>query len=176
MKIGIVSDTHRNKKFLGDVVEWLTTRQKIAALYHLGDDYDDVADLGDHFLEIIQVPGTYDERYKNGTLPAKAFETVFGLTIMLVHSFEKDVTDEDIVKSDIILYGHSHHEELRLEDGRLFMNPGHLKGQLDKNMPPTFGLINIMDREVTATIYSLNFKPVRTMELLRSESGLYKAS
>jgi putative phosphoesterase len=175
MKIGIVSDTHRNKEYLETVVDWLISKQKIAALYHLGDDFDDVADLGDRFLEIVQVPGIYDERYRNGSLPAKLFETILGLTVMLVHSFEKDVDDEDIMKSDIILYGHTHHEEIRLEDGRLYMNPGHLKGPLDKNMPPTFGLINIMDREVTASIYNLNFKPVRTIEVVRSESGLYKA-
>lgn len=175
MKIGVVSDTHRNKEYLENVVDWLIGKQKIAALYHLGDDYDDVADLGDRFLEIVQVPGIYDERYKNGTLPAKTFEIILGLTIMLVHSFEKDVNQDDIMKSDIILYGHSHREEMRLEDGRLFMNPGHLKGPMDKNMAPTFGLLNIMDREVTATIYNLDFKPVQSIGLVRSESGLYRA-
>jgi len=175
MKIGIVSDTHRNKEFLNSAVDWLVNRQKIAVLYHLGDDYDDVKELGDLFLEIVQVPGIYDERYKKGTLPAKIVETILGLNIMLVHSVEKDLSDNDLSRSDIILYGHSHHEELRLEDGRLFMNPGHMKGPLEKNMPPTFGLLNIMDREVSATIFNMNFKPVESIELLRSESGLYKA-
>lgn len=176
MKIGIVSDTHRNKEYLTNVIDWMVNRQKISALYHLGDDYDDMKDMGDLFLEIVQVPGTYDERYKNGKLPAKAFETILGITILLVHSLEKDIKDEDISKSDIILYGHTHHEELRLEDGRLYMNPGHLKGAKDKNMPPTFGMLSIMDREITATIYSVQFKPVQTLELLRSECGLYKAN
>ena len=176
MKIGIISDTHRNKDYLEQVVNWLESRQKVAALYHLGDDYDDLVDMGDRFMEIVQVPGIYDERYKSGVLPGKTFETVLGLTIMIVHSFDKDVTTDDISKSDIILYGHTHREELRLEDGHLYMNPGHLKGPLDKNMPPTFGLLNIMDREVTATIFNLNFKPVQSLDLLRAESGLYKSS
>jgi len=176
MKIGVVSDTHRNKEYLTNAVDWLVNRQKIAALYHLGDDYDDVADLGDLFLEIVQVPGIYDERYKNGTLPAKIVETILGLNILLIHSVEKDLSDEDISRSDIVLFGHNHREELRLEDGRLFMNPGHLKGALEKNMPPTFGMLTILDREVTATIYNMNFKQVQSIELLRSESGLYKAT
>ncbi|NLP00864.1 MAG: hypothetical protein GX089_00055 [Fibrobacter sp.] len=176
MKIGIVSDTHRNKEYLNNAVDWMIEKQKIAALYHLGDDYDDVSDLGDRFLEIVQVPGIYDQRYKDGSLQAKTYEMVLGLTVMLVHSYEKDVTEEDITKSDIILFGHTHHWKLELEDGRLFMNPGHLKGPLDKNMPPTFGMLNIMDREVVATIYGLNFKPIQTLEIVRAESGLYKAS
>jgi putative phosphoesterase len=176
MKIGIVSDTHRNKEYLQTVVEWMANRQKIAALYHLGDEYDDVVDLGDFFLELVQVPGTYDIRYKNGTLPAKTTETILGLNILLIHSIEKDLTEDDISRSDIILHGHTHHEELRLDDGRLYMNPGHLKGPLDKNLPPTFGMITILDNEVTAAIYNMNFKTVQTLELIRSESGLYRVS
>jgi predicted phosphodiesterase len=54
------------------------------------------------------------------------------------------------------------------------MNPGHLKGPLDKNAPPSFGLLDIQDRGVTATIFNLDFKPVQSMELLRSENRLYK--
>jgi putative phosphoesterase len=175
MKIGIVSDTHRNKELLLRAVEWMVSRQKIATLYHLGDDYDDVADLGDLFLEIIQVPGAYDERYKNKTLPAKISENVLGVSILLVHSIDKDLTADDLSKSDIILHGHTHKDELRLEDGKFFMNPGHLKGPMEKNMPPTFGIISIADREVTATIYDLNFKILKSFDLVRSESGLYKA-
>ncbi|MDO5576082.1 MAG: metallophosphoesterase family protein, partial [Fibrobacter sp.] len=114
MKIGIVSDTHRNKAYLKDAVEWLVSRQKISSLYHLGDDYDDVVDLAEYYLDLVQVPGIYDERYRNGTLPAKIFESVLGLTILLVHSLEKDVTEDDIMRSDIILSGHTHKEELYL--------------------------------------------------------------
>lgn len=176
MKIGIVSDTHRNVEYLRTVTDFLVNRQKIAALYHLGDDYDDVKELEELYLEIVQVPGIYDNRYKSGKLAAKVFETILGLNIMLVHSFEKDALEDDISRSDIILYGHTHHYEMRLEDGRLYMNPGHLKGPMEKNMPPTFGLLSIMDREVVATIYSIQFKPVQTLELLRSEGGLYKAT
>ncbi|MCU0608872.1 MAG: metallophosphatase family protein [Chitinispirillaceae bacterium] len=174
MKIGIISDTHGNAELFEKAVEWLTQNQKISLLYHLGDDYGDVALLGNLFIDTIQVPGIYDERYLNKTLPAKLIEIVSGLSILLVHSFDKDATKDDIRRSDIILSGHTHKEELRLVDGKLFMNPGHCKGQLDKNMPPTFGLLTIQDRTVTADIFGMNFKLVRTMDIVRSESGLYK--
>jgi putative phosphoesterase len=174
MKIGIVSDTHRNKELLHKAVDWMVNRQKISALYHLGDDYDDVNELGDLFVEIVQVPGTYDERYKNGTLPKKLSETVLGVTMLLVHQTDKDLTDDDLMTTDIILHGHTHKEEIHLEDGKLFFNPGHLKGPMDKNMPPTFGMLTIGDNEVTATIYNMDFKVVQSVDLLRSESGLYK--
>jgi putative phosphoesterase len=175
MKIGIISDTHRNLVFLEKVTEWLSQRQKISVLYHLGDDYNDVSGLSELFSELLQVPGLYDEHYKTREIPAKLFEAVFGVTLLLVHSLDKDATDDDISRSDIILHGHTHRQELRLDDGKLFFNPGHLKGPLDKNMPPTFGVLSIGDREVSAAIYDLNFKLVQGMELIRSESGLYRA-
>ena len=70
MKIGIISDTHGNIGLLENAADWLIQKQKIAILYHLGHDYDDVKCLGDRFVEIVQVPGLYDNRYKDGSLPA----------------------------------------------------------------------------------------------------------
>ena len=175
MKIGIISDTHRNMDLIEQVVEWMSQRQRIQVLYHLGDDYNDVVDLGDRFSELLQVPGLYDERYRTGEAPAKLFETVYGVSLLLVHSLEKDADNDDIRRSDIILHGHTHRRELRLDDGKLFFNPGHLKGALDKNMEPTFGVLSIEDREVVAAIYDLKFREVQSMELIRSESGLYRA-
>lgn len=175
MKIGVVSDTHRNRDLLDKVVTWMVQRQHISTLYHLGDDYTDVVAIGDQFTELVQIPGLYDERYKSGEAPATVFENILGLTLYLVHSVEKDATDDGISRSDIILHGHTHKHELHLDDGKLYFNPGHLKGMLDKNMAPTFGILEIEDRKVIASIYGLDFKVVQSMELIRSESGLYRA-
>lgn len=174
MKIGVVSDTHRNKEYLQKAVEWLIKRHKIAMLFHLGDDYDDVMVLKDSYLEVVQVPGIYDERYKDKSLTAKLVENVQGLSILLVHSLERDITRDDLMRYNIILHGHTHKAELRLEDGLLYMNPGHLKGLLDKNMPPSFGLLDIQDRNVHAKLFGLDSKIIQKMELLRSENRLYK--
>jgi uncharacterized protein len=174
MKIGVVSDTHGNVELMETAVDWMIRKQKISLLYHLGDDYDDVRGLEDRYIEIVQVPGIYDERYKDGSLKAKSFESVLGITLLLAHSFEKDVSKEDIRRAEIIICGHTHREELKLTDGKLFMNPGHLKGALDKNMPPTFGLLTIQDRNASAAIFGMNFKLVRSMDFMRSEGGLYK--
>jgi uncharacterized protein len=175
MKIGIVGDTHRNIEYLGKVADWLIERQKIAMVYHLGDDYDDVKCLSEKYIDIVQVPGIYDERYINGSLPKTVVENVLGLRILLVHTLDKDVTKDDKLMSDIILYGHTHKYEITLSDGLLCMNPGHLKGPKDKNFSPTFGLLDIQDTTLSAKIFGLDFKPVLSMELMRAESRLYKA-
>jgi len=66
MKIGVVSDTHRNKEYLERVLDWLISEQYISTLYHLGDDYEDVAGIADRGIEIVQVPGIYHQKYQNG--------------------------------------------------------------------------------------------------------------
>jgi putative phosphoesterase len=175
MKIGVVSDTHRNLDYLVEAVDWLCARQKIAALYHLGDDYDDVKALEDKYVDIVQVPGIYDQRYNDGSLPKKIIENVLGIRILLVHFLEKDVAPEERMTVDVILHGHTHHSGITIEDGLLCMNPGHLKGPRDKNFPPTFGLLDIQDKTIAAKIFGLDFKPISSMEVFRSENRLYKA-
>jgi uncharacterized protein len=174
MKIGIISDTHRNKALLSEVVEWLVKRQRISMLFHLGDDYGDVMELTDRFIEVVQVPGIYDAEYKNGSSPATVVETIQGLDILLVHALEKDLSREDARTADIILFGHTHRAEIKLEDGLLYINPGHLKGPMDKNMPPSFGVLDIQDKNVNIKIFGIDFKIVQEMALLRSGSGLFK--
>ncbi len=174
MRIGVVSDTHRNPQYLSEAVDWLSARHKIAMLYHLGDDFDDVKVLADRFIDIVQVPGLYDERYTDGSLPKKVIENVLGVRILLVHSMEKDVTKKDRMTVDIILHGHTHNSGITIEDGLLCMNPGHLKGPKDKNFPPTFGFLDILDKNIQAKIFDLDFKPVSSMELFRSENRIYK--
>ncbi len=176
MKIGVVSDTHRNKEKLDSVVEWLTTNQHIVSLYHLGDDYEDVMGLENWGIDIVQVPGIYHKNYLNGTLGPKVVESVLGLRVLLVHSLDKDVSENDKTVSDIILYGHTHRPEIELLDGLLLMNPGHLKSDLDKTVKPSFGVLDIEDKSVTAKIYDLDFKEINSVSLIRSESGLFRSS
>jgi putative phosphoesterase len=176
MKIGVVSDTHRNTELLTQVVEWLAHRQSISLLCHLGDEYEDVAALEDTFQEVLQVPGIYHPGYHDGTIPAKVVETVQGIRLLLLHALEKDLTENDKYSADIILHGHTHRHELRLEDGRLVMNPGHLKAPMDKHFEATFGLIDIQERSIRATVFNLKHEAVEQMELVREESGLYKYS
>jgi uncharacterized protein len=174
MKIGILSDTHRNKANLNLAAGWLQKKQRISMLFHLGDDYSDVLELTERYIEVVQVPGIYDKEYTNKTVPATVIETIQGLDILLIHALDKDLTKEDAMRSDIILYGHTHRSEIRLEDGVLYMNPGHLKSDMDKNAPPSFGLMEIQDKSVTIKIIGLDFKTVQEMSLFRSGSGLFK--
>jgi putative phosphoesterase len=174
MKIGVVSDTHRNQDVLQTVADWLIDTHRIVSLYHLGDDYQDVSVLADRGVDIVQAPGIYHPGYRDKSLPASVTENVMGLQVMLVHSFEKDVTDEDQTVVDIILHGHTHHPELKLQDGHLWMNPGHCKGHKDKNTDSSFGLLDVQERQVTASIFNLDYAEIERLEMYRAENGLFK--
>ncbi|MBD3421672.1 MAG: YfcE family phosphodiesterase [Chitinivibrionales bacterium] len=174
MNIGVLSDTHRNREYLDNAVDWLVSRKHVDNLYHLGDDYQDVQGLEDVWIPVVQVPGIYHPAYRDGSMKPTAIETVLGLTIILVHQLNKDISDDDRIRADIILHGHTHKAELSLSDGLLIMNPGHLKGPLDKNMPPSFGLLEIGESSVRAAIFDLDFKEIESLKLVRSENGLYR--
>lgn len=176
MKIGVVSDTHRNTTLLGDVAEWLCRRQSVSMICHLGDEYEDVAGLAELYVDILQVPGIYHPGYRDGSIPAKAVETIQGLRVLLVHSVDKDLSENEAMAADIILHGHTHEAKLKADDGRLYMNPGHLKADMDKHFPASFGILDIQDRTVFAAIYNLKHEVVERMELAREENGLYKSS
>src|SRR6056297_4039178 len=95
MKIGIVSDTHRNLDYLKKVAEWMVEKQHISTLCHLGDNYEDIAALEELYVDVVQVPGIYHPKYQDGSLSPKVVESVEGVRIMLVHALEKDFSNED---------------------------------------------------------------------------------
>ena len=173
MKIGVMSDTHRNREYLEMVTDWMMRKHHISTLYHLGDNYADVIALQDKNLEVVQVPGIYDAEYKMPSVGPLALESVLGISILLVHSSDKDLTQADLNRANIIISGHTHKPEIRISDMVLYFNPGHLKGPMDKNTSPSFGLLDIGDKGVVATIFGIDFKEINSMKLGRSETGLY---
>ena len=174
MKIGIISDTHRNVQLLHDVASWMVERKHVGAIFHLGDDFTDAKCLEDLGVSVAQVPGLYDEAYKNGTVAPSSSENILGLSILLVHSIEKDLGPDDKMINQIICHGHTHKHELRIEDGVLYLNPGHCKGPIDKQQAASFAMLDIQDRHVKAEILNLKYETIAGIKMIREETGLYK--
>ena len=174
MRIGIISDTHRNTQILHDVATWMVERKRVGMIFHLGDDFTDVACLEDLGVNVIQVPGLYDEAYKNGSVSSSCTENVLGLSILLIHSIEKDLRENDRVLNQIICHGHTHKHELKIEDGVLYLNPGHCKGHIDKQQEASFAILEIQDEHVRVEILNLEFEIIAEMKMLREGNGLYR--
>jgi putative phosphoesterase len=173
VKIGILGDTHRNKALHAQVLDRLLNTDQAVRIYHLGDDYRDTEVERELGTDLLQVPGLYCPEYADKTVENVVVDTVQGVNILLVHDL-KDVSEQEIMTSDILLYGHSHKAEIKIVNGKLYLNPGHLKAPQDKGKPPSYGFLDIDYGTLQADIRQANGKVMSSMTLKKSETGLYK--
>jgi predicted phosphodiesterase len=155
------------------VLDHLIFSEETEKIFHLGDDYKDAELEKERGIDIIHVPGIYCTEYSDKLVDNKACDTFQGVNIIMAHDI-KDITEKDILVNDIILFGHSHKSELRILNSKLYLNPGHLKSEKDKNRVPSYGLLDIDYGEIKASISEINGKVVSSMLLKKGETGLYK--
>ncbi|MBM4045513.1 MAG: metallophosphoesterase family protein [Planctomycetes bacterium] len=153
-RIGVLSDTHGNLPLMRAVVAMMLDKFRVDAIYHLGDNYADSAELETHHLRVLNVPGLYCQEYTSHLIPKKIWDHVGGLAIVMAHA-RQDLTDDDTAKADVILCGHTHAYEALRRGKRLFVNPGHLKAETHKDRPATFGIVEIADGKAHAKILNL---------------------
>lgn len=173
MVIGIISDTHRNRDLHSKVYEILTKNKMAEKIYHLGDDYIDGELEIEKGIDSIIIPGIYCPEYKNNTVPKIAFDTIQGINIVMAHDIT-DISEQDMICNDIILYGHTHKAQIDFSNGKLKLNPGHLKSTKDKGREPSFAILTIDYGQVKAYIEDLKGKTIDSISLAKAESGLYK--
>jgi len=151
-RIAVFSDSHGNLEFLRQAA-CAAKQYAVAKAYHLGDRYEDADELEKAGFRVLRVPGIFHPSYEKGEAPRKLNDQVEGLKILILHD-EKDLTDEESDSAHIILVGHTHRFEIRMDGGKALVNPGQLKEPLDKGRPPTFGLLEIEDGKCSIKILS----------------------
>lgn len=162
MRIGVVSDTHKNLDYLRDTVRALLDMHA-DLIVHLGDDYEDTEVL-DEFdvVQTIRVPGVYDPEYEDRNIPHRLLENILGWKVLVshtpgVHSNDApgDLDPEELCarkEVDILLHGHTHVPSIAQKEGVLHFNPGHLRLQDKKGYTPSFGIIELTPHKVHARI------------------------
>lgn len=138
----------------------------ISILCHLGDDEEDIlaAEVPEG-IEVHWVPGVFSPRYLDPGTRRRLILEVAGWKVLLTHSLfrhERDLPEEPDPTAwareqgaRIILYGHSHVPEVKVEGGVMLLNPGHLKDEDKKGYPPTFGLVDLSDEGARGRIFEL---------------------
>jgi putative phosphoesterase len=165
MKVGVLSDTHGNVENLRLAIRHLLTR-KTDLFVHLGDDFEDAETFDEFDIDsVIKVPGVYDPEYSDQSVPHRLLENLAGFRVMFSHTpashpndFPDDLRPEDSLargEIDILLHGHTHVPRISVVDRILHLNPGHLREDDKKGHPPTFGILEIIDEEVSARILDL---------------------
>jgi len=136
---------------------------------HLGDDYEDI-DFFKLLLEgkeVYQVPGIYHPRYRNGALPAVKTLKIEDWNIALVHNLE-DLFRKKIL-GDINFYGHTHKTEIFARDGKLFVNPGHLKDDFDRGFAASYAIMEITPKSVNIKIITLSGRIIKERIIEKTE-------
>jgi len=161
----VISDTHDDPSAMEWTLDYLEA-EKIDTVIHLGDYYDDADILASNGHNLIRVPGTWDtEYYPDPTVENRKFIDVAGWRIFLTHTPEShyndlasDIKPESIIvegTADVFLYGHTHMAELRQRDNIIFFNPGHLTSYECRGCPMTYGLLEIDNDIMNASIVRL---------------------
>ncbi|MCD6452230.1 MAG: metallophosphoesterase family protein [Acidobacteria bacterium] len=155
IKLGVISDTHGNEELLTLASSYLIDIVSVKKIYHLGDNYYDADPLLKRGIVLLRVPGIFEEGYIRGTLPKIVKDEVLGKKIVLVHRLE-DLKEG----GDVILYGHTHNFALYEKEGRIFINPGHLKEKSHKGREATFALVELTFSSLNAIIYNTRYQEV----------------
>ncbi|MBK5242073.1 metallophosphoesterase [Clostridium sp.] len=153
MRIGVISDTHRNDssiELLGEKIK------AVDVLIHLGDNVDDISIIKRHYKgKIINVKGNCDFSTKT---PYDRVEDIAGIKIFLTHGHKYSVK-ENLHKlrykaletgANIVLYGHTHIAKIDFEEGIWYINPGSASEPRDGAR--SFAIINIDGGVINPTL------------------------
>ena len=158
MKIGILSDTHRNIDLAIQAIEEM---DDVSGIFHLGDYHRDALELRQRTGRTFwYVAGNCDVDF---TLESERVFRLNGKKILATHGhrYEPDRSLDLLVERaeeldvDIVLYGHTHKKLKKWINGRLYFNPGYMF--LGKK-EGTYGLIEWNGDHIDARIVSIQEK------------------
>ena len=170
MKIGVVSDSHGELENLKKAVDWLIKNENINLIIHLGDDSDDVKAIENFGVEILKVPGVFENYYQNPEIPNRILKNFKNWKILITHTetshkndLPTDLKPEKLIAEknvDVVFHGHTHIPRVEEKEGVLFVNPGHLKKEDKKGFPPSFALVEVEDKELKIKIVGLDGREI----------------
>lgn len=152
MKILVFSDSHSSLYFMRMCIEQI----KPDTVIHLGDHYDDGTAIAEENpnVRFFQVPGNCDGFRMLSWQPEVISCSVYGVRMFMTHGHKQSVKsgthrlllDARKSKAEIVLYGHTHAAECRMEeDGLWVMNPGSCRGS-----GGSVGLIEIENEKISS--------------------------
>lgn len=151
--IGVMSDTHGNVRWMHEAAGLMKERFGVDVIFHVGDDYRDAEELAMAGYDVRMVAGLWCDEYRSPKL--RWFnETIDGVRIAGCHA-DKDLRATER-GADIVLTGHTHVAAIEPIGNTLYLNPGHLKRDLDRGQRPSFATITLDNGHITARIHERN--------------------
>ena len=177
MKIGVISDTHRDLTRQGQAAERLL-KEGARTLIHLGDNYADADALLDLRVPLLRVPGVHSAEYRSPEVDNRLLRTFNGVPVLITHTVSTNTYDlptdlrpEEIVntgRARMVLYGHTHAFHTLVNRGAVFVNPGACKHPDGRSSTATCALITLHPKTIEVRILPLAGPPLveKRFELL----------
>lgn len=167
MIIGVMSDTHGRQDLMQRAADLMTSKFKVEAIVHLGDDYSDAMKMDTRGKTLYAVPGVYEKAWYDNTVPHRLIKDFGGVTFMLSHTPTRDAHDltgdlnpgraRSRFGCDAFLHGHTHKRRvMESVDGLIVICPGHLKAEKDRGEPATFAIIDVRDPKLLIEFSNLD--------------------
>lgn len=143
MRIVVMSDSHRAKRKLFDIVELqMSTTDLFIFLGDGEDDFDDVLALYPH-LKYERVAGNCDwysslPLYKSIKAQGKTIFFSHGHPFRVKFGYDEIIREARLNEADICLFGHTHTQYTNYDNGLYIMNPGSVANS-------EYGMIDITD-------------------------------
>ncbi len=153
MIIGVMSDTHGNRKLMHRVAAQMAASHRAALIFHLGDDYGDGEELDRTGLETCIIPGLWCSEYGQLSVPNKRIETFDGVSFACAHA-DKDLAAREFA-ADVIMTGHTHVAQIEKRGGSIYLNPGHLKSDFDRGQHPSYAIVQIRPEILDVAIHEI---------------------
>lgn len=161
MRIGVISDSHGDKRSLQAALEAMG---EVDAIFHLGDYVDDGLAVQQikKGIPVYTLRGNCDYGSNAGVEYVKT--TIEGKVIIACHGHQYGVKSSinrlyfqaKSEQADVALYGHTHEAFLEEEAGLWIMNPGALSHTWGQSK--SYGIINISGDDLSCMIYPLKEK------------------
>lgn len=162
--VGLISDTHvpvRAREIPKKVFEVF---DKVDYIIHAGDLVDlTVIDQLEQIAPVLAVYGNMDGPEIRGKLPKMNFVKIFDWKIGVMHdpgTLFGTGKMREIVKQNgfqVLVYGHTHHPNVRWEGEILFINPGSPTNPIPPFITkPTVGLLTVTKEKISPEIVVLS--------------------
>lgn len=150
-RIGVISDTHGLLR--QECIDLLKTCETIL---HAGDvGKPEVLEQLEKITRTYAVRGNADKEWAEG-LPTELETELYGFRLYMVHN--KKHIKPDLTGIDIVIYGHSHKYEERLDGKTIYLNPGSC-GSRRFRLPITMAVLTLFPEEHRIEIQKIDCQP-----------------
>lgn len=159
--------------FLEDVERFLIGLEQVERPAAFGTAYESIRAIEELTRmkdRILRAPEKGSLAYKDSAIPNKVMDLLGDTLCCLVHD-KNDLSKEDMVNAIVLVHGKDPEPQVVQIGPRTFVSPGRLKG----GKRPIVGLLDVVDRQLTFSAFTLDGNTVIDKQVL-STGGKSKVS